>query len=123
MNAHQSAQPGAALVTIRAGAVTRRCVARACDLVLVVMAGRLDLSIGDDGGRAYRSGEVAMCPRGEPWRLHPPAEDVRLLAVAVPAGPEAVLRELARTPRLDDAALIALAADAGVELLLDAYPG
>jgi hypothetical protein len=122
MNAKPPDQPGAAIVTIPAGAVLRRCLARACDVVLVVLAGRLDLSVGDDGRRAYGKGAAAVCGRGRPWLVHPPAGDVRLLAVAVPAGPELVLQALVDSPRLHDAALVALAADAGVELLLDAFP-
>ncbi|HEX6869522.1 MAG TPA: hypothetical protein VF163_00365 [Micromonosporaceae bacterium] len=53
--------------------------------------------------------------------MAPPSDkrEVRLLAVAVAAGPEAVLGASTATPGLDRAALFTLAREAVVELLLD----
>ncbi len=102
------------MVTVPTGMTLRRCLARRADLVLVVLAGRLTVA-----ARPAGPGEVAVCPRGRPWAIRSAAEDVRLLALAVPPGPEAVLRALTATPPLDDATLLALAVDGGVELLLD----
>ncbi len=93
------------------------------DLVLIVLAGQVDVSAGDAGRGPVGPGEVVVCPRSRPWEIRSCSDEVTLLALAVPAGPEAVLRALAQTPRIDDATLLCLAVDEGVELLLDPLDG
>ncbi|WP_433303708.1 hypothetical protein ACQP2F_12775 [Actinoplanes sp. CA-030573] len=110
-------EAGLTEVTIAAGTALRRCLARRSDLVLYVVAGHAEVFSGATG-RTVAPGEAAVCARGRPWQIRSRGGEVRLLALAVPAGPEAVLRALARSPALDDATLLALAVDGGVELLL-----
>lgn len=112
---------GLAEVTIAPGAALRRCLARRSDLILYVVAGHAEVFSGTTG-RTVTAGEAVVCPRGRPWQIRSCGDEVRVLALAVPAGPEAVLRALARSPGLDDATLLAQAVDGGVELLLPPLP-
>src|SRR5690349_9266835 len=98
-------QAGLAEVTIPPGTVLRRCLARRSDLVLYVLTGHADVLAGGTG-RTVGPGEATVCPRGRPWQVRSRSDEVRLLALAVPAGPEAVLWALTRSAGLDDATLL-----------------
>ncbi|MGY1635325.1 hypothetical protein ACI78V_01575 [Geodermatophilus sp. SYSU D00742] len=111
--------PGAVVVSVPAGRVLRRCRARRADLVLVVLAGRPVLSLGDDVPRVLARGGTAVCPRGTAWSLRAGERPARVVVVAFPAGPERAVADLAHRPALDDAARVALAADGGLELVLE----
>lgn len=113
--------PGAIVVELPAGTVLRRFLARATDLYLIVLDGQICVPAGRDR-RLRRPGERALCRAGEPVAVRVGERDARVLAVAVPGGPEAILATLARSPALTDAHLLPLAVDLGVELLLDPLP-
>ncbi len=110
-------RPGLAVVSLAAGTATRRCRSTGAALVLVALAGRATVLV-DGAATELAEGDAAVCPAGRSWAVRT-AVPARLMAVGVPAGPEAVLRTLAGPAGWTDAALVALAADAGVELLLD----
>jgi hypothetical protein len=83
----------------------------------VALAGRVTVLL-DGGATELTEGDAALCPAGRAWAVRA-AAPARVMALGVPAGPEAVLSTLAGPAGWSDAALVALAADAGVELLLD----
>jgi quercetin dioxygenase-like cupin family protein len=112
-------EPGTAVVPLSPGRVLRRCRAAAADVVVTVLAGAAVVT-GDGPPRRLVPGESATCPRGTAFRLTADAGDGALLRVtARPPGPEAVFAVLAAVPPVDDATLLAAAADGGVEVLLD----
>ena len=114
--------PGAAVVSLPAGAALPRCRARRADLVLVVLSGRLEAVVGDAAVRPAAAGDVLVCPRGTAWSVRAPDGPVRLVVVAFPAGPEQAVAVLAGRPLLDDAARVGVAADGGLELVLEPAP-
>ncbi|MGY1689040.1 hypothetical protein [Geodermatophilus sp. SYSU D01105] len=87
--------------------------------MLVVLTGCPVLAAGDTGPRPLTPGGTAVCRRGTAWSLRAGAEPARLVVVAFPAGPERAVADLAQRPALDDAARVALAADGGLELVLE----
>jgi hypothetical protein len=111
--------PGAVVVALPAGGTLRRCRARRADLVLVVLAGCPVLLLADDRPRPVPPGGTAVCPRGTAWSLRAGEAPVRLVVVAFPTGPERAVADLAQRPGLDDAARVALAADGGLDLVLE----
>jgi hypothetical protein len=54
-----------------------------------------------------------------PWSVAGGAEPSRLVAVAFPSGPERTLTALVGPPPLDGAALVAAAADGGLDVVLE----
>ncbi|MGY1741252.1 MULTISPECIES: cupin domain-containing protein [unclassified Blastococcus] len=114
--------PGVAVVPLPAGAALPRCRARRADVVLVVLAGCPEVAVGDGAARPAVPGDVLVCPRGAPWTLRAGPLPARLVVVAFPAGPERAVAVLAGRPRLDDAARVGVAADGGLELVLEPAP-
>lgn len=114
--------PGTAVVPLPAGAALPRCRARGADLVLVVLAGRAEVTVGDGGVRTLGGGDVLVCPRGTSWSVRAAGGPARLVVVAFPAGPERAVAVLAGRPRLDGAAQVGVAADGGLELVLQPAP-
>ncbi len=116
--------PGAVVVPLPAGGSLPRCRARRADVVLVVLDGSPVADVGDDEARATAPGDVLVCPRGTPWSLRAGPVPARVVVVAFPAGPERAVAVLAGRPLLDDAARVGVAADGGLELVLEpASPG
>jgi quercetin dioxygenase-like cupin family protein len=116
-------EPGTAVVPLSPGRVLRRCRAAGADVVVTVLAGAAHLTLADGPPRRLDPGESAGCPRGVAFRLAADGGTALLRVTARPAGPEAVLAVLAAAPPPDDATLLAVAADGGVELLLDPVAG
>ncbi len=114
--------PGAAVVSLPPFGALPRCRAPRADLVVVVLSGRPEVVVGDGGGRTTAPGDVLVCPRGTPWALRAGPEPVRAAVVAFPAGPERAVAVLADRPLLDDAARVGVAADGGLELVLEPVP-
>lgn len=90
---------------------------RTAEVLVGVLAGEAEILRGARGSRGLKIGEVAVLPRGEVWTLTTP-EQARLLVVAHPSGPETVLAAICDDPPLPRQALVSLAAEEGVELLL-----
>jgi quercetin dioxygenase-like cupin family protein len=116
-------QPAAEAVTVPPGTPLRRLVARGADVVLVVTAGRPLIGLGAGPPRPRPPGSSVVCPRGVPWSVAGGDEGGRLVVVAVPAGPQRALAALVGPPPLDGAALVAAAADGGLEVVLEPLPG
>ncbi|MGY1808760.1 cupin domain-containing protein [Blastococcus sp. SYSU D00669] len=110
--------PGAATVTLPAGALPRRCRARGSDVVLVVLDGCPLVALGSEPERPRPPGSVVVCPRGTPWSWRGGSAPSRLVVVAFPAGPQRAVAALVDSGGLDDATLLAVAADEGLELVL-----
>ncbi|MGY1815134.1 hypothetical protein [Blastococcus sp. SYSU D00820] len=119
--APRTGPPGAEVVDLPAGTALRRCRARRSDVVLVVLAGCPAVTVGEDPPRPAPAGSVVVCPRGTAWQVRADAS-ARLVVLAFPAGPERAVAVLAARPQLDDAARVALAADGGLELVLEPAP-
>lgn len=115
--------PGATLVDLARGLPARRYVARGADLVLVVLTGAVEVGVGTSPPTAYAAGAVAVCPRGVPWSLRPGPHGARLVVVAFPGGSQDAVAAVLRDRGQDDAALVAVAADGGLELVLSPAPG
>jgi mannose-6-phosphate isomerase-like protein (cupin superfamily) len=111
------APPGTAIVDLAGQRPARRYLARAADHVLVVVTGRVEVGVGPGAGRRLGPGAAVVCPRGVAWSVRPDP-GARLVVVAVPGGSEEAVAGVLRDPGADDAALVALAADGGLELLL-----
>lgn len=114
--------PGAAVVALPPGAVLPRCRARGADVVLVVLAGAPEVTVDDDAPRTTSPGDVLVCARGTAWSLRADTGEVRVVVVAFPAGAESAVALLAGRPQLDDAARVGVAADGGLDLLLEPAP-
>jgi uncharacterized protein YjlB len=110
--------PGVATVTLAAGSRSRRCLARGADVVLVVLDGCPVLAVGGGPALPCAAGAVVVCPRGVPWSWAGGPEASRLVVVAFPPGPQRAVAALAEEAGLDDATLLAVAADEGLELVL-----
>jgi hypothetical protein len=115
--------PGAALVELSPGSPSRRCLARGADLVLVVLTGAVEVGVGPAVPTLSPAGAVAVCPRGVPWSLRPGPDGARVVVVAFPGGSEEAVGAVLRDRGQDDAALVAVAADGGLELVLSPAPG
>ncbi|MFC4694864.1 hypothetical protein [Geodermatophilus arenarius] len=115
--------PAAEAVTVPPGCPPRRLVARGADVVLVVTAGRPLVAVGSAPARPRPPGSAVVCPRGVPWSVGGGDAAARVVVVAVPAGPQAALATLLGPPPLDGAALVAAAADGGLEVVLEPVPG
>ena len=92
-------------------------VPQGCDLVLLGVSGTTRL--GTDGVLA--AGQLVVWPRGRPLRLEAPVGSARVCVLAAPPGADQLLRELSRGDLPVDV-VVALAADAGVELVLPESP-
>jgi hypothetical protein len=114
--------PAAAVVMLPAWAVLRRFRVRAADLFLVVLDGAPSVAVAARAPRPLRAGDLAVCRAGEAVAVVAGPAPARVLAVALPGGPEAILGALAASPPIRDTHLLPLAADVGVELLLDPLP-
>lgn len=104
---------GVCVLDLRPGRALQTCIPRACDLVLLGVAGSARLG----SGVVLHAGRLVVWPRGAPLTVEGLAGGGRVCVVAVPPGPEQVLAALSRAD-LPDGSLVALAADSGVELLL-----
>jgi len=113
----RATDPVALVVVLPGGTPLRRFRVRAADLFLVVLEGELSVA-----AVARRAGDLVVCRAGEPVAVVVGPGPARVLAVALPGGPEAVLGALAASPPIADAHLLPLAADLGVDLLLDPLP-
>jgi hypothetical protein len=116
------AAPAAAVAVLPAGTALRRFRVRAADLFLVVLDGELSVAVAARAPRLLRPGDLAVCRAGEPVAVAAGLRTAKALAVALPGGPEAILGALAASPPMADAHLLPLAADLGVDLLLDPLP-
>jgi quercetin dioxygenase-like cupin family protein len=112
-------QPAAEAVTVPPGTPLRRLVARGADVVLVVTAGCPLVGLGAGPPHPRPPGTAVVCPRGVPWSVAGGDAGGRLVVVAVPAGPQRTLAALLGPPPLDGAALVAVAADGGLEVVLE----
>jgi hypothetical protein len=110
--------PGVVTVTLPAGARARRCLARGADVVLVVLDGCPVVAVGGGAPDPRPAGTAVVCPRGTPWSWRGGTEPARLVVVAFPAGPQRAVAALVEPGGLDDATLVAVAADEGLELVL-----
>ncbi|GAA2719075.1 hypothetical protein [Cellulomonas aerilata] len=119
METERSPACGLVVLEVPAGMTGRRVRAPGADVVLAVLSGGIRVALGQDTARPVTAPGWVVCPRGDPWRLAADGAAARVLVVACPAGPEALVEALAQG-LLDDALLVAVAHDAGVELLLDA---
>jgi hypothetical protein len=90
---------------------------RTAEVLVAVLAGEVEILRGARETRGLKIGQVAVVPRGEVWTLTAP-ERARLLVVVHPPGPEAVLAAICGDPPLSPQALVSLAVEEGVELLL-----
>ncbi|MGY1717005.1 hypothetical protein [Geodermatophilus nigrescens] len=111
--------PGAQVLTLPAGTPAHRYLARRADLVLVVLEGAPALAVGAGPPQARPAGSVVVCPRGVTWSVAGGPAPARLAAVGFPSGPERTLAALVGPPPLDGAALVAAAADGGLEVVLE----
>jgi hypothetical protein len=98
-------------------------VARGADLVLVVLTGAVEVGVGPSAPTPHAEGAVAVCPRGVPWSLRPGPDGARLAVIAFPGGSQEAVGAVLRDRGQDDAALVAAAADGGLELVLSPAPG
>ena len=114
--------PGAAVLSLPAGGTLPRCRAPWADVVLVVLSGRPEVVVGEDDVRGTAPGGTLVCRRGVPWTLRAGPETARVVVIAFPTGPERAVALLAERPLLDDAARVGVAADGGLELLLEPAP-
>ncbi|SNS87582.1 hypothetical protein SAMN04488107_4111 [Geodermatophilus saharensis] len=114
--------PGAEELCLPAGTPPHRYVARGADLVLVVLAGDPCVGVGTASPRRRPAGSAVVCPRGVPWSVGGGEEPARVVAVGFPSGPERTLTALVGPPPLDGAALVAAAADGGLEVVLEPLP-
>jgi hypothetical protein len=120
--AEDAGSPAAAVVVLAAGTVLRRFRVRAADLFLVVLDGEPSVAVAGRVALVLRPGDLAVCRAGEPVAVVAGPGTARVLAVALPGGPEAILGALAASPPPAGAHLLPLAADLGVDLLLDPLP-
>lgn len=90
---------------------------RTAEVLVAVLSGEVEIVRGACESRGLKIGQVAVVPRGEVWTLTAP-EHARLLVVAHPPGPEAVLAAICDDPPVSPQALVSLAVEEGVELLL-----
>jgi hypothetical protein len=111
------------VVDLPAGGLARRYLARGADLVLVVLRGAVDVAVGTAPVRPHPASTVAVCPRGVPWSLQPGPDGARLVLVAFPGGAQEAIGAVLSDRGDDDAALVAIAADGGLELVLLPAPG
>jgi hypothetical protein len=116
-------RPAAEAVTVPPGTPARRLVARGADVVLVVVAGCPLVALGAAPAQPRPPGSSVVCPRGVPWSVAGSDAEARLVVVAVPAGPQSTLATLLGPPPLDGAALVAAAADGGLEIVLEPIAG
>ncbi len=112
-------RPGAQVLSLPAGTPPHRYVARRADLVLVVLAGDPCLGVGAAPPSRRPAGSVVVCPRGVPWSVAGGRAPARVVAVGAPSGPERTLAALLGPPPLDGAALVAAAADGGLDVVLE----
>ncbi len=116
--AHRDERTGTVVLRLPGGLAGRRVRVPGADVVVLVLDGVVRVDVGDDPPRPVPAGSAVVCPHGRPWRLAADGTAARVLVVGHPAGPEALLRALVEDG-LDDSTLVAVAHDAGVELLLD----
>ena len=109
---------GTSALVLPALSVLQRFRLPACDLFLVVVEGRLSVTDELGGATWHRPGDLVVCPRGRARTLGSDRDPVRVLAVAMPAGPEAALSLLLGEGEASGERL-QRAADAGIEVLLD----
>ena len=114
-----AALPAADAVTVPPGTPLRRLVARGAEVVLVVTDGCPLVGLGAGPPQPHPPGSSVVCPRGVPWSVAGGDAGGRLVVVAVPAGPQRALAALVGPPPLDGAALVAAAADGGLEVVLE----
>ncbi|PWW21968.1 hypothetical protein JD79_01110 [Geodermatophilus normandii] len=110
-------------MTVPPGTPARRFVARGADVVLVVVAGCPLVALGAGAAQPRSPGSSVVCPRGVPWSVAGGDGEARLVVVAVPDGPQSTLATLLGPPPLDGAALVAAAADGGLEVVLEPIAG
>lgn len=120
--AEDAGGPAAAVVVLAAGTALRRFRVRAADLFLAVLDGEPSVAVAGRPATVLRAGDLAVCRAGEAVAVVAGPGTARVLAVALPGGPEAILGVLAASPPMAGAHLLPLAADLGVDLLLDPLP-
>jgi hypothetical protein len=87
-------------------------------VLLAVLAGEVEVLLDDAPSAPLFWGDVLSLAPGRAWGLSALNGPARLLVVAMPAGAERVVAALCDDPPSEPRSRLAVALDAGVELLL-----